>query len=79
MKFNTEKHEEVHFGRKNMEDIYYLEDTSPAGGEEQRDLRLQIHQSLNIVPQVSKAIKKQANQRLGFISKVIQLKIGQLC
>lgn len=67
--FNVEMCAMVHFGRRNKEVIYILENKNLNRVEEQKRLEVHIHNSLKVATQVNKAIKKKEGQVWGSFLK----------
>ena len=68
MMFNTDKCKSLHFGNKNVKSVYLLGDKLNRADEEEKDLGVIIHQSLQSTNQCVTAAKS-ANKTLGMISR----------
>jgi len=68
MMFNTDKCKSLHFGKKNVKSVYLLGDKLNRADEEEKDLGVIIHQSLQSTNQCVTAAKS-ANKTLGMISR----------
>lgn len=73
MKFNTNKCEVIHFGKKNDRASYFLNEEELRCNATQRDLGVLVHESLKVSMQVQQAIRK-ANGVLAFIARGIEYK-----
>ncbi|XP_059843914.1 P-selectin glycoprotein ligand 1 isoform X2 [Hypanus sabinus] len=73
MEFNTDKCEVLHFGRTNQGRTYKVNGRTLRSAVEQRDLGIQIQNSLKVVSQVDRVVKR-AFGILAFINQNIEYK-----
>lgn len=58
MEFNLGKYEVLHFGRFNVRGRYTVNGKTMGSIDVQRDLRVQVHLSLQVSTQIHRAAKK---------------------
>ena len=73
MKYNTDKCEVLHFGRKNNRASYYLNGEKLESASVQRDLGVLVQETQKVSMQVQQVVKK-ANGMLAFIAKGMEYK-----
>ena len=67
MKFNTDKCKVIHFGSRNNEYDYMMDDSIIKVVSEEKDLGVLINKDFKFGKQCTEAVKK-ANKTLGFIA-----------
>ena len=73
MKFNIDKCKVIHFGSRNKEYNYSIDNSCLKVVDEERDLEVIVNKNLKSSAQCSKAVKK-ANKALGFIKRNFEYK-----
>ena len=73
MKFNADKCKVIHFGSRNNEYNYVLDDSVIKVVSEEKDLGVLVNKDLKFAKQCAEAVKK-ANKALGFIARNFEYK-----
>ena len=77
MEFNADKCEVLHFGRTNQGRTYKINGRTLTSAVEQRDLGIQIHNSLKVTSQADRVVKS-AFGTLSFLIKILSIRVGML-